>query len=259
MLRVPNWERFQHYHHRRPPWIRLHRSLLDNYDYFQLPVECRAVAPLLWLLASETDDGSIPSNIMELSFRLRMAEHELVPAIEALVEAGFLERDSETLAPRKQRASNPLAPRKQNVTTEKSRVEESRVETEKREEGASAPPSSPEPAPKAATPRMSRPTVQEVKAYILEQGYQVDPVSFCDFYESKGWLVGKAPMKDWRAAVRTWARRRDQDKAPKVDNFGGKLATKEGRDGLPCAYCGGPWPCANCYPEFAGAAVPDSD
>jgi hypothetical protein len=34
----------------------------------------------------------------------------------------------------------------------------------------------------------------------------MDPVRFWDFYESKGWVIGKSPMKDWRAAVRTWER-----------------------------------------------------
>ena len=51
------------------------------------------------------------------------------------------------------------------------------------------------------------PTVQEVSAYCKENGYNVDAQRFVDFYQSKGWLVGKSKMKDWRAAVRNWARR----------------------------------------------------
>lgn len=51
---------------------------------------------------------------------------------------------------------------------------------------------------------MRRPTVEEVTAYCSERGNSVDPQAFVDFYESKGWLVGKSPMKDWKAAVRTW-------------------------------------------------------
>ena len=52
--------------------------------------------------------------------------------------------------------------------------------------------------------RFKAPTVEEVRAYILEKGYSVDAESFVDYYTSKGWVVGKSPMKDWRAAVRTW-------------------------------------------------------
>lgn len=48
------------------------------------------------------------------------------------------------------------------------------------------------------------PTVDEVKAYCIERGNTIDPESFIDFYESKGWMVGRNKMKDWKAAIRTW-------------------------------------------------------
>ena len=52
--------------------------------------------------------------------------------------------------------------------------------------------------------RFIPPTVSDVKAYCLEHGYNVDAERFVDFYSSKGWLVGKTKMKDWKAAVRSW-------------------------------------------------------
>ena len=55
--------------------------------------------------------------------------------------------------------------------------------------------------------RFSAPTVEEVRQYCLERINGVDPERFCDYYQSKGWKVGKNPMKDWKAAVRTWERR----------------------------------------------------
>lgn len=51
------------------------------------------------------------------------------------------------------------------------------------------------------------PTLEEVKAYCIERGNSVDPEAFIAFYESNGWKVGKNPMKDWKAAVRTWEKR----------------------------------------------------
>jgi uncharacterized protein YdaU (DUF1376 family) len=51
------------------------------------------------------------------------------------------------------------------------------------------------------------PTLQEVADYCTERGNSVDPESWLDYYTSNGWLVGKNPMKDWRAAVRTWEKR----------------------------------------------------
>ena len=50
------------------------------------------------------------------------------------------------------------------------------------------------------------PTVENVREYCQEGGYRVDAECFVDFYDSKGWLVGKTKMKDWKAAVRNWAR-----------------------------------------------------
>lgn len=51
------------------------------------------------------------------------------------------------------------------------------------------------------------PSVDDVTAYVTEKGYRIDPEAFVDFYTSKGWKVGSNTMKDWKAAIRTWARR----------------------------------------------------
>ena len=53
----------------------------------------------------------------------------------------------------------------------------------------------------------SPPTVEEVRAYCTEKGYDIDPDRFVDYYTSNGWKVGKNPMKDWKAAVRSWSRK----------------------------------------------------
>ncbi len=52
--------------------------------------------------------------------------------------------------------------------------------------------------------RFVPPTVEEVSAYCLERKNSVNPYRFVDFYQSKGWKVGRDKMKDWKAAVRTW-------------------------------------------------------
>ena len=54
--------------------------------------------------------------------------------------------------------------------------------------------------------RFTAPTIEEVIAYCKERGNRVDPERFIDYYTSNGWKVGKNPMKDWKAAVRTWER-----------------------------------------------------
>ena len=57
---------------------------------------------------------------------------------------------------------------------------------------------------RASASRFKPPTVEEVAAYCLERGNHIDPQRFVDHYTSNGWKVGKNPMKDWKAAVRTW-------------------------------------------------------
>ncbi len=48
------------------------------------------------------------------------------------------------------------------------------------------------------------PSLEEIESYCRERGNQVNPQRFLDFYTANGWRIGKAPMKDWRAAVRSW-------------------------------------------------------
>lgn len=59
-------------------------------------------------------------------------------------------------------------------------------------------------ADKPARARFVKPTIEEVQAYCRERGNSVDANRFVDYYEANGWKVGKNPMKDWRAAIRTW-------------------------------------------------------
>ena len=52
--------------------------------------------------------------------------------------------------------------------------------------------------------RFAPPSLEDVRAYCIERGNNVNPKRFIDHYESNGWMVGRSKMKDWRAAVRTW-------------------------------------------------------
>lgn len=71
----------------------------------------------------------------------------------------------------------------------------------------------------ASLPRFRRPTLEEVTDYCEERGNGVDPQRFISYYESVGWKVGKTPMKDWRAAVRTWEAK-EKKKSGKVYDHG---------------------------------------
>lgn len=60
------------------------------------------------------------------------------------------------------------------------------------------------------------PSFEDVKAYCRERGNAVNPRRFVDFYSSKGWMIGKNKMKDWRAAVRTWEQNSRGDHGPEL-------------------------------------------
>jgi hypothetical protein len=78
-LRFKNWGKFQHYKQRTPPWIKLHRSLLDDMDYHAMTPLSAKLLPLAWLLASEYD-GSLP-DLEIISFRLRVTVKEVQKAL----------------------------------------------------------------------------------------------------------------------------------------------------------------------------------
>ena len=63
--------------------------------------------------------------------------------------------------------------------------------------------------------RFTPPTVEEVKAYCKERQNHVDAERFVDYYTSNGWRVGKNPMKDWKAAIRTWEKSEPYGKTEK--------------------------------------------
>ena len=67
---------------------------------------------------------------------------------------------------------------------------------------------------KRGSSHFQKPSLEDIREYCISRGNQVDPEQFFNFYESKGWMVGKSPMKDWRAAIRTWEKR-EKEVAPR--------------------------------------------
>lgn len=92
--KIPDWDVFQNYKDRRPPWIRFHRSLLDNRKFQSLPLSARAMLPMMWLLATENADymsGVVDLSDEDICFRLRITQAELEKNIEVLVSSCFIE------------------------------------------------------------------------------------------------------------------------------------------------------------------------
>jgi hypothetical protein len=88
---------------------------------------------------------------------------------------------------------------------------------------------------KPKTTRFVPPTVEEVREYCAQKGYDMDAEAFWNHYESNGWRVGKSPMKSWQAAVRNW-QSREREFRPTA----AKITEKPGRgvnaNGTPGSY-----------------------
>lgn len=98
LLQPKNWAVFQHYKDRCPPWIKLHRDLLNDRVYMRLPLASKAIAPLLWLLASESKDGTFDGSLDELVFRLHITPKDYQEGVKPLIDKGFFVIASGVLA-----------------------------------------------------------------------------------------------------------------------------------------------------------------
>lgn len=120
---VKNFERFQHYKDRAPPWIKLYNELLDDYDFGLLPDASKMHLIAIWLLASRSDN-KIPYDPTWVARRINATE----PVnLAALAQAGFIVTD-QPLQTMEQVAIKPLAKclsrEREEGETEKRREEE---------------------------------------------------------------------------------------------------------------------------------------
>jgi len=125
IVTIKNWARFQHYKARRPPWVRLHRSLLDDRAFAELSDFSSRLLVLLWLIASEStsDDGTITGDIEDIAFRVHRDVDEVLPALQELALRGFVQMGTDD-------ASTVLADRLQVAPESCSETE---TETEKKQ------------------------------------------------------------------------------------------------------------------------------
>lgn len=166
-IRIKDWEKHQHYKDRNPPWIKLQNALLIDYEFSTLSDASKLQLILLWLLASQMEN-KIPADEAWIKNNIKTTGKIDLKPLETL---GFIELYQD--------ASGCV----------QSACLETEGETEKEERHSRV---------------FVKPTADEAKAYAKSKGFVLDGNKFVDFYASKGWLVGKSPMKDWKACVRTW-------------------------------------------------------
>lgn len=110
--------------------------------------------------------------------------------------------------PKQKKQTEANESKNNKIAQEKRREEKNREDIEESREEESR---------DARSSRFVPPTVDDVKDYAWENGYEIDAQRFVDFYASKGWMVGRSKMKDWKAAVRNWAARDKKEALPFED------------------------------------------
>lgn len=185
LFSVKNWDEFQHYKDRNPPWIKLHNHLLDDYEFEMLGDAAKGHLLCIWMLASRTKN-EMPFDDKWITKKIGASSKV---NLEALVSAGFLvvEQDASTL----------LQTSEQDATASVPSEEERRGEAEEsRADGG----------------RFTPPTDIETVSYFQEKGStSQEAEKFWYFYDAKNWMVGKNKMKKWKSAANGWITRNKQD------------------------------------------------
>lgn len=217
-------------------WIKSYQSLANHPKLLQIAAmlglnqnETIGVMHRLWWWALDyAEDGNI-SKYPEISLAAACGLKSPDGFLQALFECGFVDDTEEGLAIHdwwtyagpllQSRYGRDQAKLHEIRERCRARKPVKRPKTEKSQDPEPAP--EPEPQEKTedpkeqeepATTRFKKPTYSEVNDYCLERENGIDAQAFIDFYEQKGWVIGKSPMKDWQAAVRTWEARRKQSK-----------------------------------------------
>jgi len=194
LLQPKNWAVFQHYKDRCPPWIKLHRDLLNDRAYMRLPIASKAIAPMLWLLASESKDGVFDGSLDELVFRLHISEKEYKDGVKPLIDNDFFNV-----------VSGVLAERLQTAIPETERETETETKKEKKTLG------------KRLASDFSFP--KEWEEFCQTERPELSPVKTFDQF--KDYWIAQAGQKgvklDWFATWRNWVRSTNAPKQNPAD------------------------------------------
>ena len=194
LLQPKNWAVFQHYKDRCPPWIKLHRDLLNDRAFMRLPIASKAIAPMLWLLASESKDGVFDGSLDELVFRLHITEKEYQAGVKPLIDNDFFNV-----------VSGVLAERLQTAIPETERETETETKKEKKTLG------------KRLASDFSFP--KEWEQFCQQTRPELSPVKTFDQF--KDYWIAQAGQKgvklDWFATWRNWVRSTNAPKQNPAD------------------------------------------
>lgn len=131
---------------------------------------------------SQDEEGGYFGSLTHTAERLNISRRAVVDVLQRLCDKGHLKKKSITIGGCERTMYAAIPP-----PMEKEKIEQ------------------PKPQRQPAVAKLKKPTAQEVAAYCRERGNNIDAQRFVDYYEANGWVQGRGkPIRDWRAAVRTW-------------------------------------------------------
>ena len=187
-IKICEWDKFQHYKKRNPPWIKLHTQLLENDEIECLQDDSKWLLICLWLYTARKGNGQIKANTKHLLKHLPILKK---PNLQPLIDNGFIEVYHDASKVQATDASKVLVLDR----------DRDRGETEERQ-------------------RFVPPTISQINEYCQEKNIYVNAQKFINHYGMKGWAVGKSKMKNWKLAVSNaadWDCNRDKQPPPKAD------------------------------------------
>ena len=112
---IPNWERFQHYKHRNPPWIKLYRSLLSKDEFLELSDACKGLLMTIWLAYAEHQRELTVDMLRTYSLKTGVQYRNLA----SLNQAGFIQLSASKVA-----SKSPLYSERLTSIDARARVQE---------------------------------------------------------------------------------------------------------------------------------------
>lgn len=117
MYKIKNWEKFQHFKNRKPPWIKLYRDILDNRCIMTLDSDKFRLLVCLWMIASE-NNGELPE-IDDISWRLKISNEKALSDIRYLCDINLISRRYQDDTPERERETEKRREEKKETSKEK--------------------------------------------------------------------------------------------------------------------------------------------
>lgn len=217
-------------------WIKLYRDITDHWIWEDKPFDKRSAWIDLILMANHKDNkfvfgneltevkrGSFITSVRKLCDKWGWSNTKVTSFLQVLKNDNMIDYLSDTKKTVVTIVNYGLYQDINDTETTQKRhendTETTQKHTNKNDKNVKNDKNEKDIADKPQTQKFTPPTLEEIKDYCIERNNNVDAERFINFYQAKGWMVGKNKMKDWKASVRTWEQKQKEfEPQQKVSN-----------------------------------------